>query len=84
MGLLLLLVALVAAGRAAFRALLASVPAWEPTHYVLFGLVPAGLSLLVTYEFTDGTWLGFTWVFFGMLVAAGRLTRGIGQRLRSA
>ena len=84
LGLLLLLVALVAAGRAAFRALLAAVPAWEPTHYVLFGLVPAGLSLLVTYEFTDGTWLGFTWVFFGMLVAAGRLTRGIGQRLRSA
>jgi O-Antigen ligase len=90
-GFVLLLVALVAAGRAAFRALGAAVTAWEPAvtawepaHYVLFGLVAAGLALLATYEFTDGTWLGFTWVFLGMLVAGGRLTRGIAPRLRSA
>jgi hypothetical protein len=83
-GFLLLLIALVAAGRRAIRPLTAAIPAWETTHYVLFGLVAAGLALLVTYEFTDGTWLGFTWVFLGMLVAAGRLTRGVGQRLRAA
>ncbi len=83
-GFLLLLLALVAAGRSAFRALGTAVPAWESTQYVLFGLVSAGLALIATYQFTDGTWLGFTWVFFGMIVAAGRLTRGIGQRLRSA
>jgi hypothetical protein len=95
-GFILLLVALVAAGRAAFRALGAAAPTrpspasgggtspWEPAHYVLFGLVAAGLALLATYEFTDGTWLGFTWVFLGMLVAGGRLTRGIAPRLRSA
>jgi O-Antigen ligase len=83
-GFVLLLIALVAAGRAAFRALSAVVTAWEPAHFVLFGLVAAGLALLVTYEFTDGTWLGFTWVFLGMLVAGGRLTRGIAPRLRPA
>jgi len=83
-GLLLLLLALVAAGRSAIRALGSGVMAWEMTHYVIFGLVAAGLALLLTYEFTDGSWLGFTWVFFGMLVAAGRLTQGVGQRLRSA
>jgi hypothetical protein len=84
-GFLFLLAALIAAGRAAFRALL-RVPtlAWQAPHYILFGLVAAGIALLATYEFTDGTWLGFTWVFFGMLVAGGRLTRGIGPRLRSA
>jgi hypothetical protein len=80
-GLLLLLVALVAAGRPAIRALRSPAVAWETTHYVLFGLVAAGVALIVTYEFTDGTWLGFTWVFFGMLVAAGRQTRRV---LRSA
>jgi O-antigen ligase len=80
-GLLLLLVALVAASRPAIRALRSPAVAWETTHYVLFGLVAAGVALIVTYEFTDGTWLGFTWVFFGMLVAAGRLTRRV---LRSA
>jgi hypothetical protein len=83
-GFLLLLLALVAAGRPATRALRSAAVAWETTHYVLFGLVAASLALIVTYQFTDGSWLGFTWVFFGMLVAAGRLTRGIGQRLRSA
>lgn len=83
-GFVLLLVALVAAGRAAFRALGAAGTAWEPAHYVLFGLVAAGLALLATYEFTDGTWLGFTWVFLGMLVAGGRLTRGMGPQLRTA
>jgi O-antigen ligase len=83
-GFVLLLLALLAAGWAAFRALGAAVTAWEPAHYVLFGLVAAGLALLVTYEFTDGSWLGFTWVFLGMLVAGGRLTQGVGQRLRSA
>jgi hypothetical protein len=99
-GLLLLLVALVAAGRPAIRAL-GTAPTlspasggelsargrssgWETTHYVLFGLVAAGVALILTYQFTEGTWLGFTWVFFGMLVAAGRLTRGIAPRLRSA
>lgn len=83
-GLLLLLAALVAAGRVAIRALRSAVVAWETTHYVLFGLVPAALALIAAYQFTDGTWLGFTWVFFGMLVAGGRLTRGSDQRLRSA
>ncbi len=119
----LLLVALVAPGRAAFRALRGPAPtlpspasgggmsaasrasgvgisanaaptrpsprgggnsSWETPHYVLFGLVAAALALILTYQFTDGTWLGFTWVFFGMLVAGGRLTRGVDQRLRSA
>jgi hypothetical protein len=83
-GFLLLLAALVAAGRAALRALRTATAAWEATHFVLFGLVASGVALLASYQFTDGSWLGFTWVFFGMLVAGGRLTRGISQRLRSA
>jgi hypothetical protein len=83
-GFVLLLVALVAAGRPAIRALRSAAVAWETPHYVLFGVVAASLALIATYQFTDGSWLGFTWVFFGLLVAAGRLTRGTGQRLRSA
>ncbi len=83
-GFLLLLIALIAAARPAIRALRYAAVAWDTTHYILFGLVAAAVALIVTYQFTDGSWLGFTWVFFGMLVAAGRLTRGIGQRLRSA
>ena len=83
-GFLLLFIALIAAGRPAIGALRSAAVAWEPSHYVLFGLLAAVVALIVTYQFTDGTWLGYTWVFFGMLVAAGRLTRGIGQRLRSA
>ena len=83
-GFLLLLTALVAAGRPAIRALRSAAIAWETPHYVLFGVVAASLALIATYQFTDGSWLGFTWVFFGLLVAAGRLTRGTGQRLRSA
>ena len=83
-GFLLLLIALIAAGRPAIRALRTASVAWDTRHYVLFGLMAAAVALIVTYQFTDGSWLGFTWVFFGMLVAAGRLTRGIGQRLQSA
>lgn len=80
-GFLLLLIALVAAGRPAIQALRSAAAAWETTHYVIFGMVAASLALILTYQFTDGSWLGFTWVFFGMLVAAGRLTRRV---LRSA
>jgi hypothetical protein len=83
-GFLLLLAALLAAGRSAVRALRTAAAAWETPHFILFGLAAAGVALLATYQFTDGTWLGFTWVFFGMLVAGGRLTKGVSQRLRSA
>jgi hypothetical protein len=72
----LLLAALLAAARSAVRALRTAAAAWQTTHFILFGLAAAALALLATYQFTDGTWLGFTWVFLGLLVAGGRLTKG--------
>ncbi|HYM96312.1 MAG TPA: hypothetical protein VET26_03340, partial [Candidatus Sulfotelmatobacter sp.] len=70
-GFLFLVVALLLNAWRAGRQLAGGVGAWTPTHFVLFGLVAAGLALLATYQFTEGTWLGFTWVYFGMLAAAG-------------
>ena len=83
-GFILLLVALVAAARPAILALRAAGSSWETTHFVLFALVAAGLAQLLSYEFTDGSWLGFTWVYLGMLVAAARLATSSSQRRRAA
>ena len=55
------------------RALRRPLADWTTTHYILFGLLIADLGLLLAYQLTEGTWLGFTWVFLALLVAAGRL-----------
>jgi hypothetical protein len=47
---------------------------WTTADFATYGLLLAWLSLLLTYQLTDGTWMGFTWVLMAMLVAAGRAT----------
>jgi hypothetical protein len=54
------------------RALRGPVTGWSTAQYALFGLLFAGLGLFLAYQLTEGTGLGFTWLFFAMLVAAGR------------
>jgi hypothetical protein len=64
-----------AVGLAAWRAL-ASIrkPAkiWTTADFATYGLLLASLALLLTYQLTDGTWMGFTWVLLAMLVASGK------------
>jgi O-antigen ligase len=56
---------------------------WSTADFATYGLLLAGLALLLTYQLTDGTWMGFTWVLLAMLVAAGKAPRhadgGTGQ-----
>lgn len=73
-GFLFLAVAFVLAAREGVISLQRAGPAaWSAPDLALLGLLAAGAALLGTYQFTEGTWLGFTWVFFGLLVAAGRV-----------
>jgi O-antigen ligase len=71
-GLLLLALAGGAAVLRAGRALLVPPARWDSLHFALFGLLLGSAGLLIAYQLTDGTWLGFTWVYFAMLVAGGR------------
>jgi hypothetical protein len=71
-GLLLLGVgALLAAGRAV-RVLARPVRSWHGAHYALLGLVVACSALAICYQMTDGTWMGFTWFVYALLVASTR------------
>ena len=47
---------------------------WTTADFATYGLLLAWLSLLLTYQLTDGTWMGFTWVLLAMLAASGRAT----------
>lgn len=71
-GLLLLVGAVGVAAVSAVRALRASAGVRKADRYVTFGLLAAGAALVLAYQLTDGTWLGFTWVLVAMLAAAGR------------
>lgn len=71
-GLLLLLGAVVAAGRRGLSSLMTPPAKWTDAHFTLLGAMAGVSALLVAYQFTDGTWLGFTWVLFAILVAGGR------------
>ena len=71
-GLLLVAGAVALAVRRGARALRGPVAGWSTAQYALFGLLFAGLGLFLAYQLTEGTGLGFTWLFFAMLVAAGR------------
>jgi hypothetical protein len=75
-GLALLVGALGIAAAGAVRALRASASEWRADHCVTFGLLLAGAGLALTYQLTDGTWLGFTWVLVAMMAAAGRYVPG--------
>ncbi len=76
-GLLLFGGALVLAAWRGVRALRGPVADWTTAHYALFGLLFAGLGLLLAYQLTEGTGLGFTWLFLALLVAAGRYARPV-------
>ncbi len=71
-GLLLLALAGGAAVLRAVRALLMPPARWDSLRFATFGLLLGSAGLLIAYQLTDGTWLGFTWVYFAMLVAGGR------------
>lgn len=71
-GLLLLTIAGAVAFWRGVRALLIPPARWATLHFLLLGLLFGGLGLLLAYQNTEGTWLGFTWVYFAMLVATGR------------
>lgn len=73
-GLLLLLGALIAAGWRGLSSLTTTPAKWTDAHFTLLGSMAGASALVVAYQFTDGTWLGFTWVFLAMLVAGGRFT----------
>jgi hypothetical protein len=73
-GLVLLLAAVLTAGRRAINSLRLPPARWDLRNYLTFGILFASLGLLAAFQITDGTWLGFTWVLLAMLVAAGQTT----------
>jgi hypothetical protein len=80
-GLALFAVAVVVAARRGIRALHGPAAGWGTMHFILTGLLVAGAGLLFAYQVTDATWIGFTWVFFALLVMSARvsaLTEGQG------
>ena len=79
-GLLCLAGAFGLAARRGLAALRAPAGAWTTSHYAVFGLLAGGAGLLIAYQITDGTWLGFTWVWLALLVAASRAARGADAR----
>lgn len=48
---------------------------WETSDYATLGLLLAGVALLITYQLTDGTWMGFTWVLLALLSSASNRSR---------
>jgi hypothetical protein len=53
----------------AIRSLRTSVGNWTTLHFALLGLLFVGGGLFLTYQLTDATWLGFTWVLLGLMAA---------------
>lgn len=74
-----------ALGISVFRALARMrepVSGWVSADFATYGLLLATIALILTYQLTDGTWMGFTWVLLALLVAAGkddRSTNRVGQ-----
>jgi hypothetical protein len=72
-GLLILAAGLGAAFLRGARVLILPGRKWSTTHFALFGLLLAGLGMLAAFQITDGSWLGFTWVYLALYVAATRV-----------
>jgi O-antigen ligase len=64
--------ALAIAGWRAVASLRKPIRLWATVDFATYGLLLAGVTLLLTYQLTDGSWMGFTWVLLAMLVAAGK------------
>ena len=71
-GLILFGIAIVAAARRSLRALRRSGPAWNTTRLLLLGLLVSAAGLLLAYQVTDATWMGFTWALLALLMMAAR------------
>ena len=77
---LLVATAAVAVGvGSAVRALAKSPRRWGSVEYILLGALVACGALALSYQMTDGTWLGFTWFLFALLVVSARQTIGSRQ-----
>jgi hypothetical protein len=72
-GLALFAIAVVVAAWRGVRALRGPTMGWSTLHSILLGLLVAGAGLLFAYQVTDATWIGFTWVFFALLVMSSRI-----------
>lgn len=78
-GLALLLGGLGLLIRRAWRAATSSLPHATPetesrVRADIIGLLGATVALLVAFQATEGTWLGYSWVYFGLLARAGSLS----------
>ncbi|MEO8286968.1 MAG: O-antigen ligase family protein [Chloroflexota bacterium] len=74
-GFLFFTAAIVIAARKARGALRTPASGWHTTHFVLLGLLIGGVGLLVAYQLTEATWMGFTWAFLALLVMAAHHAR---------
>jgi hypothetical protein len=61
---------LAVSGWAAIRALRHGDPAHRPA---ILGVLGAVAVLLVAYQATEASWLGYTWIYLGLLARAGTL-----------
>lgn len=61
-------------GRAAWRGALRTPGVATDLRAATLGLAGAGVTLLVAYQATEGSWLAFSWVYVGLLARAGRIT----------
>ncbi len=71
-GLLTLSVALVVAGSSALRTLTRPSQLTSAGEYGLLGLAMACVTLVICFQMTDGTWMGFSWFSLGLLVVTSR------------
>jgi hypothetical protein len=69
-GLLALLGGIAVSAWAAWRALRPGDPATRPA---ILGVLGAVAVLLVSYQATEASWLGYTWIYLGLLARAGTL-----------
>jgi O-antigen ligase len=69
-GLVALFGGLAVSGWAAWRSLRHGDPAHRPA---IMGVLGAVVVLLVAYQATEASWLGYTWIYLGLLARAGTL-----------
>jgi hypothetical protein len=72
-GFLLFAVAMVTIAMRGLRSLSGATSRWGSTEFVLLGLMVSAGALLLAYQVTDATWLGFTWVLLALLVMSARV-----------
>jgi O-antigen ligase len=68
-------IAVLVVARGAVRALLKPAQTWDSGDCALLGLLVAFGALFLCYQMTDGTWMGFTWFTFALLVISTRFAR---------